>query len=170
MASSPSILIVLSLTTAALLVAAAARDACGQTGRTPPAPTVPAAPQTQADPRQKELERAAAVNLSVARKSIQDDAFYNARVTLNVWKISALEAGAFDPKIYDELRNQLYEKSIRENLRCIDISIARRDAANANQCLRIYQLHTQDIGAFDSRKFDELKHRIGEIRKNERQR
>jgi hypothetical protein len=167
MASTPSVLIVLSLTTAALLVAAAARDACGQTGRTPPAP---AAPQTQPDPRQKELERAAAVNLSVARKSIQDDAFYNARVTLNVWKISALEAGTFDPKIHDELHKQLYEKSIRDNLRCIDTSIARRDAVNANQCLRIYQLHSQDIGVLDSRKFDELKHRIGEIRKNERQR
>jgi len=106
----------------------------------------------------------------VARKSIQDDAFYNARVTLNVWKISALEAGTFDPKIYDELRKQLYEKSIRDNLRCIDTSIARRDAVNANQCLRIYQLHAQEIGALDPRKYDELKQRVGDIRKKERQR
>jgi len=166
MASSTSTLIVLGLT-AALLVAAAAYDADGQTGRTPPAP---AAPQTPIDPRQRELERAAAVNLSVARKSIQDDAFYNARVTLNVWKISALEAGTFDPKIYDELRKQLYEKSIRDNLRCIDTSIARRDAVNANQCLRIYQLHAQEIGALDPRKYDELKQRVGDIRKKERQR
>jgi hypothetical protein len=166
MAFPASPLIALSLA-AALLVAAAAQDAGGQTGRTPPAP---AAPQTAIDPLQKGLERAAAVNLSVARKSIQDDAFYNARVTLNVWKISALEAGTFDPKIYDELRKQLYEKSIRDNLRCIDNAIGRRDAVNANQCLRIYLLHSQEIGAFDSRKYEELKNRVGEIRKTERQR
>ncbi len=166
MATRLSPLAVLGLA-AALLLAAVAQDAGGQTGRTPPAP---AAPQAPIDPLQKELERAAAVNLSVARKSIQDDAFYNARVTLNVWKISALEAGIFDPKIYDELRKQLYEKSIRDNLRCIDSAIARHDAVTANQCLRIYQLHSQEIGAFDSRKHEELRNRIGEIRKKERQR
>ncbi|MCK7471194.1 MAG: hypothetical protein MZU95_10755 [Desulfomicrobium escambiense] len=33
-----------------------------------------------------ELERDSAVNLSLAKKSIQDDAFYNAKVALNVWK------------------------------------------------------------------------------------
>jgi hypothetical protein len=167
MASSPPIRFSLSFTMALLLFGAAAGSGYGQAGRTTPAP---APPQTQPDARQKELEREAAVNLSVARKSIQDDAFYNARVTLNVWKISALDAGTFDPKTYEELRKQLFDKSVRDNLRCIESSIARRDAVNANQCLRIYQLHSQEIGSFDARKFEELKNRVGDIRRKERQR
>lgn len=167
MAPARPILIVLSVAAAALLFGAAARDVCGQSGRTPPAS---APPQAQPDARQKELERDAAVNLSLARKSIQDDAFYNARVTLNVWKISALDAGTFDPKIYEELKKQLFDKSVRDNLRCIEVSIGRRDAATANQCLRIYQLHSQEIGSFDARRFEDLKSRVGEVRRKERQR
>lgn len=167
MESPPPIRFAFLLIVALLLFGTAAVSAYGQTGRTTPAPTPP---QTQPDARQKELEREAAVNLSIARKSIQDDAFYNARVTLNVWKISALDAGTFDPKIYEELRKQLFDKSVRENLRCIEVSIGRRDAVTANQCLRIYQLHAQEIGSFDARKFEDLKSRVGDIRRKERQR
>jgi hypothetical protein len=162
-AARPFALLALVLA-AALLLAAAARESCGQTGRTSPAP---APPQTQIDPLQKELERAAAVNLSLARKAIQDDAFYNARVALNVWKLSALDAGTFDPKIYEELRRQLYDKSIRDNLRCIEVSIARHDAPNANQCLRIYRLHSQELGVFDPRTFEELQERVADTRRKE---
>ncbi|MCU0561244.1 MAG: hypothetical protein MUD16_13750 [Desulfobacterales bacterium] len=167
MASSAPTRFTLFLPLALLLFGMTAVSGYGQAGRTTPAP---APPQAQPDARQKELEREAAVNLSIARKSIQDDAFYNARVTLNVWKISALEAGTFDPKIYEELRKQLFDKSVRENLRCIEASIARRDAVNANQCLRIYQLHSQEIGSFDARKFEDLKSRVADIRRKERQR
>lgn len=161
MALSPLIRFALHVAAALLLVGAAAASGYSQTGR-----TTPATPQPQPDARQKELEREAAVNLSIARKSIQDDAFYNARVTLNVWKISALDAGTFDPKVYEELRKQLFDKSVRDNLRCIETSIARRDAVNANQCLRIYQLHSQENGSFDPRKFENLKNRVGDIRRH----
>lgn len=166
MALSLPLRVVLGFTAVALLFGVAAREGYGQSGRALPAP---ASPQTQPDAGQKELEREAAVNLSVARKSIQDDGFYNARVTLNVWKTTAFDAGTFDPKIYEELRKQLFDKSVRDNLRCIESSIAKRDAANANQCLRIYQLHSQEIGSFDPKKFEDLKFRVGEIRRKERQ-
>ena len=63
---------------ALMLVALAAPDAGGQAAK-------PAAPVIQPDAaRQRELERDAAINLSLAKKSIQDDAFYNAKVELNV--------------------------------------------------------------------------------------
>jgi hypothetical protein len=139
-----------------------APNADGQTGKLP----VPAAPSDSA--RQKELERDAAINLSLAKKSIQDDAFYNAKVALNVWKLSALDAGNFDLKLYEDLRKQLYEKSIRDNLRCMDVAIVQRDAAEANLCLRIYRLHSQEINAFDPNRYEELKARIGDIRKREK--
>jgi hypothetical protein len=134
----------------------------GQTAK-PPAPAVPSDLA-----RQKELERDAAVNLSLAKKSIQDDAFYNAKVALNVWKLSALDAGNFDLKLYEDLRKQLYEKSIRDNLRCIDIAVVQRDAAEANMCLRIYRLHAQEINAFDPKRYEDLRARVNGIRKKEK--
>lgn len=142
-----------------LLAVLAASDAAGQTVR-------PAAPLDVV--RQRELERDAAVNLSLAKKSIQEDAFYNAKVALNVWRLSALDAGNFDRKLYEDLRKQLYEKSIRDNLRCIDISVAQRDAPEANLCLRIYRLHAQEINAFDPKRYEELRTRVSGIRKKER--
>jgi hypothetical protein len=115
--------------------------------------------------RQKELERDAAANLSLAKKSIQDDAFSNAKVMLNVWKVSAVEAGTFDRKVYDDLKRQLYDKSVKENLRCIESAIAQRDAPEANLCLKIYRLHATENGVFDAKRYDELKARIAAIRR-----
>ena len=147
---------------ALMLVALAAPDAGGQAAK-------PAAPVIQPDAaRQRELERDAAINLSLAKKSIQDDAFYNAKVALNVWKISAVEAGNFDRKLYEDLRKQLYEKSIRDNLRCIDVAVAHRDAADANLCLKIYRLHAQEINAFDPKRYEDLRARVNGIRKKEK--
>jgi hypothetical protein len=147
---------------ALMLVALAVPDAGGQAAK-------PAAPVTQPDAaRQRELERDAAINLSLAKKSIQDDAFYNAKVALNVWKISAVEAGNFDRKLYEDLRKQLYEKSIRDNLRCIDVAVAHRDPPDANLCLKIYRLHAQEINAFDPKRYEDLRARVNGIRKKEK--
>jgi hypothetical protein len=142
-----------------LLAVLAVSHADGQTAK----PSVPAVQPEAA--RRKELERDAAINLSLVKKSIQDDAFFNAKVALNVWKLSATEAGNFDKKLYDDLRKQLYDKSIRDNLRCIDVAIAQRDSSEANLCLKIYRLHSQEIGVFDPQRYDDLKIRIGGIRK-----
>jgi hypothetical protein len=147
----------------AMLIAAALFCAAGGAGAQPAASPGPQAPPDAA--RQKELERDASANLSLAKKSIQEDAFYNARVALNVWKVSAGEAGTFDRKVYEELKKQLYDKSIKDNLRCIESAIAQRDFPEANLCLKIYRLHAAEIGAFDVRRYDELKSRIGAIRR-----
>lgn len=147
---------------ALLLVVLAAPDVGGQAAK-------PAAPVLQPDAvRQRDLERDAAINLSLAKKSIQEDAFYNAKVALNVWKISAIEAGNFDRKLYEDLRKQLYEKSIRDNLRCIDVAVAHRDAVDANFCLKIYRLHSQEINAFDPKRYEDLRARVNGIRKKEK--
>jgi hypothetical protein len=145
-----------------LLAALSAPDAGAQAFK-------PAAPPASPDiVRQRELERDAAVNLSLAKKSIQEDAFYNAKVALNVWRLSALDAGNFDRKLYEDLRKQLYEKSIRDNLRCIDVAVAQRDAPEANLCLRIYRLHAQEINSFDLKRYEDLKTRVSGIRRKER--
>jgi hypothetical protein len=147
---------------ALILAVLAASDAGGQT----PKPALPAVQPELV--RQRELERDAAVNLSLAKKSIQEDAFYNAKVALNVWRLSALDAGNFDRKLYEDLRKQLYEKSIRDNLRCIDVAVAQRDAPEANLCLRIYRLHAQEINVFDPKRYEDLRTRVSGIRKKER--
>jgi hypothetical protein len=145
-----------------ILAVLAAPDAGGQAAK-------PAAPVIQPDAaRQRELERDAAINLSLAKKSIQEDAFYNAKVALNVWKVSAVEAGNFDRKLYEDLRKQLHEKSIRDNLRCIDVAVAHRDAPDANLCLKIYRLHAQEINAFDPKRYEDLRERVNGIRKKEK--
>jgi hypothetical protein len=147
---------------ALILALLAASNVSGQTPK-------PAAPAVQPElTRQRELERDAAVNLSLAKKSIQEDAFYNAKVALNVWRLSALDAGNFDRKLYEDLRRQLYEKSIRDNLRCIDIAEARRDASEANLCLRIYRLHAQEINAFDPKRYEDLRTRVNAIRRKQK--
>jgi hypothetical protein len=147
---------------ALLLVVLPAADAGCQAAK-------PAVPAVQSDAtRQRDLERDAAINLSLAKKSIQDDAFYNAKVALNVWKLSAVEAGNFDRKLYEDLRKQLYEKSIRDNLRCIDVAVARRDTPDANLCLKIYRLHAQEINVFDPKRYEDLRARVNGIRKKEK--
>jgi len=144
---------------ALLLAALAAFDAGAQATKQAVPPEVA---------RQRALERDAAVNLSLAKKSIQEDAFYNAKVALNVWRLSALQAGNFDRKLYEDLRKQLYEKSIRDNLRCIDVAVTQRDAPEANLCLRIYRLHAQEINAFDPKRYEDLRARVNGIRKKEK--
>jgi hypothetical protein len=144
---------------ALLLALAAAAAADAQATKSPVPPDVA---------RQRELERDAAVSLSLAKKSIQEDAFYNAKVALNVWRLAALQAGTFDPKLHDDLRRQLYEKSIRDNLRCIDAAVTQRDAPEANLCLRIYRLHAQEINAFDPKRYEDLRARVNGIRKKEK--
>lgn len=128
----------------------------------------PAAPPAGDTVRQRQLERDASVSLSLAKKAIQEEGFANGRVALNVWKVTALEAGTFDARLYEELRRQLYEKSVRESLRCVEQGIAHRNPADAGRCLQLYRLHGQEIGLFDPRRYEDLSRRLGEIRRREK--
>lgn len=128
----------------------------------------PASPPAAETARQKQLERDASVNLSLAKKAIQEEGFANGRVALNVWKVTAIEAETFDARLYEELKRQLYEKSLRESLRCVEQGIAQRNAADAMRCLQLYRLHAQEIRLFDARRYEELQRRIGEIRAREK--
>ncbi len=118
--------------------------------------------------RQKQLEREASVNLSLAKKAIQEEGFANGRVALNVWKVTAIEADTFDARLYEELRRQLYEKSLRESLRCVEQGIVQRNAVDAARCLQLYRHHAREIRLFDARRYEELQRRIGEIRTREK--
>ncbi len=149
---------------AAALAVALSPAPPGASQEKPPPASAPAAETA----RQKQLEREASVNLSLAKKAIQEEGFANGRVALNVWKLTAIEADTFDARLYEELRRQLYEKSLRESLRCVEQGILHRNAVDAARCLQLYRHHAQEIRLFDARRYEELQRRIGEIRTREK--
>lgn len=109
---------------------------------------------------QKLLERYAARSLFRLKQSIKDDGFYNARVSLNVWQSNAIEAGTFDQALYDELKTQIYKKSIQENLKWFEIFAKQKDFSDARTCLRLWRMHAEEIGVFDEEKYFEMLERL----------
>jgi hypothetical protein len=110
--------------------------------------------------KKQELKREAALNLWRLKKSIEKDAFYAARVALNVWRSNAIDAGTFDQAQYDEFKKQLYEKSVMRSLECFDYFLAEQYFHDANMCLQTWKVHSQEIGPFDQEQYEALKERL----------
>ena len=110
--------------------------------------------------RKRELKQEAALNLWRLKNSIDEDAFYAARVALNVWRSNAIDAGTFDQAQYDEFKQQLYEKSVMRSLECFEYFLAEQYFHDANMCLQTWKVHSQEIGLFDEDRFEELKERL----------
>ena len=114
--------------------------------------------------RKRELKQEAALNLWRLKKSIDEDAFYAARVALNVWRSNAIDAGTFDQTQYDEFKQQLYEKSVMRSLECFEYFLAEQYFHDANMCLQTWKVHSQEIGLFDEDRYEALKERLKEAR------
>ena len=110
--------------------------------------------------RKQELKREAALSLWRLKKSIENDAFYAARVALNIWRSNAIDAGTFDQAQYDEFKKQLYEKSVMRSLECFDYFLAEQYFYDANMCLQTWKVHSQEIGLFDQEQYEALKERL----------
>ena len=110
--------------------------------------------------RKRELKQEAALNLWRLKKSIDEDAFYAARVALNVWRSNAIDAGTFDQAQYDEFKQQLYEKSVMRSLECFEYFLAEQYFHDANMCLQTWKVHSQEIELFDEDKYEALKERL----------
>ena len=110
--------------------------------------------------KQKLLERYAARSLFRLKLSIKKDGFYNSRVSLNVWKSNATEAGTFDQALYDDFKKQIYTKSIQENLRWFEIFIKQKSYSDARTCLQLWRLHSEEIGVLDEEKYNEMKEQL----------
>jgi hypothetical protein len=123
-------------------------------------------PQSSTEPskaekaRKQELKREAALNLWRLKKSIENDAFYAARVALNVWRSNAIDAGTFDQAQYDDFKKQLYEKSVMRSLECFDYFLAEQYFYDANMCLQTWKVHSQELGLFDQEQYEALKERL----------
>jgi hypothetical protein len=98
------------------------------------------------------------------KNALEKDGFYSARIALNVWRSTAIEAGTFDLAQYDEFKRQLYEKSIHDSLRCFEESLLQDNFYDANICLQIWRMHAKEIGAFDQQAYEAFKKRLEEAR------
>lgn len=115
----------------------------------------------------KALEREAALNLSRLKKSVEEDGFYNAHIMLNVWRSTALDAGTFDQKTYDDFKTQLYQKSIKESLQCFETLLVQEDYQNAEICLQIWRIHSHELGIFEETKYQALKKKLNDAKAKE---
>jgi hypothetical protein len=114
--------------------------------------------------RQQELKKEAALNLWRLKKAIEEDGFSSARIALNLWRNSAIDAGTFDQAQYDEFKKKLYEKSIDDSLECFESFVQDEDYYDANVCLETWKIHSQEIGTFDPSKYKELKEKLNRPR------
>ena len=121
--------------------------------------------------RQKMLKIEAANAFWRLKHSMEKDAFYNTRIRLNVWRSTAIDAGTFDQAQYDEFKQQLYEKSINDSLKCYEEFILEENFYDANICLQTWRMHSKEIGAYDKDKYEALKERLkqGRIKKAARE-
>ena len=109
---------------------------------------------------QKALEREAALNLWRLKKAVEEDGFYNAHIILNVWRSTALDAGTFDQKTYDEFKIQLYQKSIRESLQCFEMLMVQEDYHDADICLQTWRIHSKELGVYQEDQYKAFKKRM----------
>ena len=114
--------------------------------------------------RQQELKKEADLNLLRLKKSIEEDGFYSARVALNIWRSTAIDAGTFDQDQFDEFKRKLYQKSINQSLECIEYFMQEEDYYDANICLQTWKIHSEEIGTFDQSEYDALKERLNQAR------
>jgi Spy/CpxP family protein refolding chaperone len=114
--------------------------------------------------RKRELKRDAALNLWRLKKSIEEEGFYAARVALNIWRSTAIDAGTFDQAKYDELKKQMYEKSVEKSLLCFEYYLEETSFHDAFMCLQTWKIHSQEIGVFDAEKYQALKDKLEDAR------
>jgi hypothetical protein len=114
--------------------------------------------------RKRELKRDAALNLWRLKKSIEKEGFYAARVALNIWRSTAIDADTFDQAKYDELKKQLYEKSVKDSLQCFEYYLEETSFHDAFMCLQTWKIHSQEIGVFDQEKYEALREKLKDAR------
>ena len=108
----------------------------------------------------KQLKKAAYNSLWRLKRAIEKSGFYNASVALNVWRSNAIDAGIFDQAQYDEFKKQIYEKSIENSLKCIELSLENQNYTDARICLHAWKLRTEALGTFNQDYYDLIKDRL----------
>jgi len=113
----------------------------------------------------KQLKTAAYNSLWRLKRSMERDGFYGAKVTLNVWRSNALDAGIFKQAEYDEYKKQIYEKSIINSLQCYEAAVANENHTDAKTCLRTWKMRIEELDRFDQDRYDEMKAEVDALKK-----
>jgi hypothetical protein len=121
-------------------------------------------PSQEEKARQKMLKLEAANAFWRLKHSLEKDAFYSTRIRLNVWRSTAMEAGTFDQAKYDEFKQQLYQKSVNDSMKCYDEFILEEDFYNANICLQTWRMHSKELGTYDKEKYEAFKEGLKQAR------
>ena len=98
------------------------------------------------------------------KHSMEKDAFYNTRIRLNVWRSTATEAGTFKQAQYDKFKQQLYQKSVDDSLKCYEEFILEENFYDANICLQTWRMHSKEIEAYDKDQYEALKEELKQAR------
>lgn len=111
-----------------------------------------------------QLLRRAADSLRRLEGAIKKDGFASARVALNIWRTNAADAGIFDPVKYDAFKKEIYQKSVKETLAWFNLSADQLWVDDAAFWCRVYSVKSNEIGAFDQAKYDEMQAKIQHIK------
>jgi hypothetical protein len=114
--------------------------------------------------RKKMLKLEAANAFWRLKHSLEKDAFYSTRIRLNVWRSTALEAGTFDQAQYDEFKQQLYQNSVDDSMKCYEDFILEDNYYDANICLQTWRMHSKELGTYDKEKYEAYKERLKQAR------
>ncbi|MEE4265501.1 MAG: hypothetical protein V2I56_22630 [Desulfobacteraceae bacterium] len=121
-------------------------------------------PSQEEKARQKMIEMEAANAFWRLKNSLEKDAFYNTRIRLNIWRSTAMDAGTFDQAQYDKFKQQLYEKSVNDSMKCYEDFIFEENYYDANICLQTWRMHSKELGTYDKDKYEALKERLKQAR------
>ena len=114
--------------------------------------------------RQKELEKMVQQAQRHLEATIKEEGFFSARVALNVWKSTALDAGLYDDAQYNDFRHRSYKRSVTANRRWFESYLQERNFQNAATCLEFWRLHSHELGVLDEEQYKALKERLQRAR------
>lgn len=115
--------------------------------------------------KQRLLKREAANALYRFKLRLAKEGFYSGRVALNIWRSTAIDAGTFDQEQYDEFKTQLYEKSIRDSLKCFEEFILDENFHDANICLQTWRMHSKELGTYDQAEYEGYKKMLADAKR-----
>jgi hypothetical protein len=75
-----------------------------------------------------------------------------------------MDAGKFDPQKYEEFKNQIYEKSVSDSLKCFEYFIEQNGYHDANMCLQTWKIHAKEIDMFDESTYQEYIQRLNSLK------
>ena len=117
-------------------------------------------PPAPPDEQQRQREQIAQESLRRLQFAVKKDGFYSARVALNIWRSTALDAGNFDPAQFEAFKTEIYQNSMRENLKWFNLFVEQKNFDDARICLEVWRMHAREIDAFDPQQYEALKERL----------